>query len=85
MAEIALILFQIAIVSFAIAVILWVISSFLSKKKRQFIETVVSVIMLIGIILAVMSMVFDYASNDEIEYVECEHCGSQIPKEEYNP
>ena len=85
MAVIALILFQIAIVSFTIAVILWVISSFLSKKKRQFIETVMSVIMLISIILVVMSMVFDYVSNSETEYVECEHCGSQVLKEEYNP
>ena len=85
MAVIAFILFQIAIVSFTIAVIIWVISSFLSGKKRQFIEIVALVIMLISIILAVVCMVFDHASNDEIKYVECEYCGSQVPKEEYNP
>lgn len=85
MAVIALILFQIAIVSFTIVVILWVISSFLSEKKRQFIETIVVVTLFISLILFFVGGWFDCASNDETEYIECEHCGSQVPKEEYNP
>ena len=83
MAEIAFILVMVALVIFTIAIVLWVISSFLSEKKRQFIETIVVVTLFISLILLFVGMWFDCSSNNETEYVECEYCGSKVPREEY--
>ena len=88
MAEIAFILFAIALICFAIALILYIIDHFVSRKSDTVslgVCTCALVVIILGVISGLTATVFDCIAERQIEYVECEYCGSRVPREEYNP
>ena len=86
MAEIAFTLFLISIGCLAITIIIYIIGGLvLSRKSYMALFSVGIPVILLGCALGLAAAVFDCIAEHQTEYVECEYCGSRVPKEEYNP
>lgn len=86
MAEIGFTLALISIGCLTIAIIIYIIGGLVSTKSYNASLKIFYVgipVVVLGVISGLAAVVFDCVAELQIEYVECEYCGSRVPKDEY--